>query len=41
MTEATPATPAQTYRRLLGFAKPYRAWLGGAALAMALEALTS
>lgn len=41
MSEAKPATPAQTYRRLLGFAKPYRAWLGVAALAMALEATSS
>jgi subfamily B ATP-binding cassette protein MsbA len=41
MTEATPATPAQTYRRLLGFAKPYRGWLATAALVMAFEALTS
>jgi subfamily B ATP-binding cassette protein MsbA len=41
MTDATAPTPAQTYRRLLGYAKPYRAWLGIAALAMALEALTS
>ncbi|UHQ18714.1 lipid A export permease/ATP-binding protein MsbA [Lysobacter sp. KIS68-7] len=41
MTDATAPTPAQTYRRLLGYAKPYRAWLGIAALAMGLEALTS
>ena len=38
MSEAKPATPAQTYRRLLGFAKPYRAWLGVAALAMPSQA---
>ncbi|KGQ19290.1 Lipid A export ATP-binding/permease protein MsbA [Lysobacter dokdonensis DS-58] len=41
MTEPSTATPAQTYRRLLGFAKPYRGWLAGAALVMGLEALTS
>jgi len=35
------ATPAQTYKRLLGFAKPYRTWLGIAAFAMALEAAAS
>jgi subfamily B ATP-binding cassette protein MsbA len=34
-------TPAQTYRRLLGYARPYRAWLGIAGLAMALEAASS
>lgn len=39
--EAPARTPAQTYRRLLGYARPYRAWLGIAALAMALEALAS
>ncbi|BCT93508.1 lipid A export ATP-binding/permease protein MsbA [Lysobacter helvus] len=37
----TAATPAQTYRRLLGYAKPYRAWLGIAAFAMMLEAAAS
>lgn len=37
MSEAPP-TAAQTYRRLLGYARPYRAWLLVAALAMALEA---
>jgi subfamily B ATP-binding cassette protein MsbA len=35
------ATPAQTYKRLLGFAKPYRAWLGIAAFTMGLEAVAS
>lgn len=39
--EAPARTPAQTYGRLLGYARPYRAWLGIAALAMALEALAS
>ena len=37
----TTATPAQTYRRLLGYAKPYRSWLGIAAFAMMLEAAAS
>lgn len=41
MSDGTSATPTQTYRRLLGYAKPYRAWLGVAALAMGLEAATS
>lgn len=41
MTEGKAPTPAQTYRRLLGFAKPYRAWLAVAALAMLLEAAAS
>ncbi|NUS60370.1 MAG: lipid A export permease/ATP-binding protein MsbA [Lysobacter sp.] len=41
MTEGNAPTPAQTYRRLLGFAKPYRAWLAIAALAMLLEAAAS
>ena len=31
MTDATAPTPAQTYRRLLGYAKPYRAWWNGIA----------
>ncbi len=35
------ATPGQTYRRLLAYAKPYRPLLGIAALAMGFEALTS
>jgi subfamily B ATP-binding cassette protein MsbA len=39
-TPATP-TPGQTYRRLLGYAKPYRGWLGIAMLAMAAEAAVS
>jgi subfamily B ATP-binding cassette protein MsbA len=41
MTDATTPTPAQTYRRLLGYARPYRSWLGIAAFAMGLEALAS
>jgi subfamily B ATP-binding cassette protein MsbA len=41
MTKGNAPTPAQTYRRLLGFAKPYRPWLGVAALAMLLEAAAS
>jgi len=41
MNDPHAPTPTQTYRRLLGFAKPYRAWLGIAALAMGLEAATS
>jgi subfamily B ATP-binding cassette protein MsbA len=41
MTEGKPPTPGQTYRRLLGYAKPYRGWLGIAAIAMLLEAAAS
>ena len=40
MTTPTP-TPAQTYRRLLGYARPYRGWLAIAAFAMGLEAAAS
>ena len=41
MSDPHAPTPTQTYRRLLQFAKPYRAWLVIAAIAMALEAVTS
>ena len=33
--------PWPTYKRLLGFARPYRPWLGLAALGMVLEAAAS
>ena len=37
MTEATPS-PWRTYRRLLGYARPYRGFMAAAALGMIIEA---